>query len=281
MKTAYLEPSAVNWIVDNVTNPSSVRDVLASAGYRPVVGLHVIYELARTFLVQNQEARGRALFSFIRDLDPSVSPGSSNLMMQEITKLRTDAAVLPFLDHVNQVATRAEITRLAAGVFDSVARTFIQTREQDIEKNHPVSMGDYIAGVEDLRSEDTRAVPNFGTFDRAVSFFQPKVPSLIRDMLQSVVSVEEATALAARLNDLPAIRSGVRANLYLMWICISQRVVPAVDKLDDYRHIIEASYCDALVSGDDQLIRTTPKINPALESLRTPELLAGSFVSAG
>ena len=79
----------------------------------------------------------------------------------------------------------------------------------------------------------------------------------------------------------PAIRSGVRANLYLMWICISRRVAPAVDKLDDYRHIIEASYCDALVSGDDQLIRTTPRINPALESLRTPELLAGNVTSAG
>lgn len=272
MTAAYVEPSAINWLVDSQREPGSVARTLSSAGYRPVVGLHVIYELARTFLNPDRQARGQALFAFVRDLEPSVSPGSSNLMAQEVVKLRTGAAVLPFLDHLNQVATRGEITRLASGVFDSVARGFIERREHEIEENHPKMMQEYIASVQALRRDDVKAVPRFGTFDDAVLFFREKVPSIVRDLLRRQVSTAEAATISDRLDQCPAIRSGVMANLYLMWVCISHRVSPAFDKLDDYRHVIEASYCDAIVAGDDQLLRTVPRIQPGLGAIRAADL---------
>lgn len=81
MKTAYLEPSAINWYVNSAYAGEPVGAAMAGCEYRPVIGLHTIYELARTFLSANGHVRGRALFGFVRDLDPAVSPGSSALMV--------------------------------------------------------------------------------------------------------------------------------------------------------------------------------------------------------
>ncbi len=42
-----------------------------------------------------------------------------------------------------------------------------------------------------------------------------------------------------RIDSFPALRAAVNANIYLMFICISQGDVPSKEKLDDYRHFIE------------------------------------------
>jgi len=48
-------------------------------------------------------------------------------------------------------------------------------------------------------------------------------------------------------------------------ICIIHGDIPGKDKIDDYRHIIEASYCDVFITGDAQLQKTVPRINPEVE----------------
>ena len=279
-KAGYLEPSAINWLVDNAPEAASAVSSLRAAGYRPVIGLHTIYELARTFLNPKNDARGQTLFAFIRDLDPSLTPGTRKLMIQEIVSYRTGTAVLPFLDHLDQAATRAEVNRLAAVVFDGVARLFIEARERDIGENYPKVTQGYIRKVVELGSANREAVPRFGTFEAAASFFEPKVPSIIREIVDRGISASEAAALSGQLARLPAIRSAVRANLYLMWICISKKACPAFDKLDDYRHIIEASYCDAIITQDRQLLRTVRKINPWLEPLDVTALCTQEALSA-
>jgi hypothetical protein len=281
MKTAYLEPSAINWYVNSAYAGDVVAAAMAGCGYRPVVGLHTIYELARTFMDANGHVRGQTLFRFVQDLDPAVSPGSSALMVEEIHRLRTGTAVLPFLDHLNQAATRLEIARLAGGVFDDRARGFIERREQEVEEHHPHLMRQYISYVNELRSADSEAVPRLSLFEDAVKRFHRKVPELIRDLVQREVTDREALRLSEQLDHFPAIRSGVRANLYLMWICIANNVVPAFDKLDDYRHIIEASYADALVTEDEQLRRTAPRIHTGLELVAPVTMLSTNTMSAG
>ena len=280
MKTAYLEPSAINWYVNSAYAGDVVATAMAGCGYRPVIGLHTIYELARTFLGVNGHARGQTLFRFVQALDPAISPGSSALMVDEIRRLRTGTAVLPFLDHLNQAATRLEIARLAGGGFDERARGFIQQREQEVEKLHPHLMRQYISYVNELRSEDPAVVPRLSLFEDAVRLFQRKVPELISDLVQRQVTDPEAMRLSEQLDQFPAIRSGVRANLYLMWICIANNAVPAFDKLDDYRHVIEASYSDAFVTEDEQLRRTAPRIHTGLEPVASVTMLSIT-ISAG
>lgn len=271
LRTAYLETSAVNQAVDAGLPGAAARSRLQASGLSPVIGLHVIYELARTFLKPTAHDRAKTLFSFLQDLDPSYASGSSDLMSQEMLKLRTGAAVLPFLDHLNQAATRAEVSRLAAGTFDAKAHAFITRRETELRANHPAATMRYLDSVAELRARNPEAAPKFRTFEDAKRHLAPKIPELIRNVLQASPTQAEAEELAARLDSFPALLAAVNANLYLMLICISQGAVPAAEHLDDYRHAIEGAYCAVLLTADGGLLTVGPQLNPAMEYLRWPQ----------
>jgi hypothetical protein len=57
-----------------------------------------------------------------------------------------------------------------------------------------------------------------------------------------------------------------------MFVWITQSVVPGPDKLDDPRHVLEASYCDAIVIEDQQFRRNANLINPDLKVIRLADL---------
>lgn len=275
MRPAYLETSAINHALRDHHQPADVRARLAAGGLVPVVGLHVIYELAITFLKSAKHDLACRLFTFLRDLDPSYSPGSSGLLIQEVVRLRTGAVVLPFMDHVNQVVTRLEVERLAAGIFDHQARSFIEARETEIREAHPVAMSEYISHVRRLATANPGAVADIRTEDDLLSRLRPKVPSMIREILRGAVSMPEARELFLRLSEFRALRAALYANLALMLTCIDQRVAPADDKLDDYRHVIEAAYCDVLITDDLQLLAKTSVIHPGLNATTLAQVLGG------
>ena len=117
MEKACIEVSVINRAVDAATSGSDLAARLRARGLEPAAGLHVIYELARTFLADDGHDRGRELFKFLQDLDPSFQPWPRNLLSQEVDKLRRGFAVLPFLDHENYLVVKQEIEHLAAGRF--------------------------------------------------------------------------------------------------------------------------------------------------------------------
>ena len=73
--------------------------------------------------------------------------------------------------------------------------------------------------------------------------------------------------LHGRLDEFPAIRSTVRANLYMWAVPLVSGSGVSTDKNDDYRHVVEASYANVFVTGDGQLARTVPRLNPRLRVL--------------
>jgi hypothetical protein len=117
--------------------------------------------------------------------------------------------------------------------------------------------------------------PRPKTFEDVLAEFDDQVPGLIRQLLGDRVTASEATELHARLNEFPALRSVVRANLYLWAIPLMHDAGASRDKNHDYRHVIEASYCEVLITGDEQLARTVPRIYPGLLIIPWSELEAG------
>lgn len=277
MRRAYLETSVINHAVDDLCEPADVRAGCAAAGLIPVVGLHVIYELARTFLSGDSHDRARRLFTFLQILDPSYGPGSSDLLVSEVVRLRTNAAVLPFLSHEDQAATRSEVARLANGTFDDSAKRFIRQKELERRQVEPASMRGYISHVQRVRGTNPATVAGIRTEDDLLSRLKPKMPAMICEILKQSVSVSltEGREFLLRLNDFPALRAAVYANLALMLTCIEQNVPPRVDKLDDYRHVIEAAYCDVLVTDDGQLTVKAKAIRPSLEVIGFADVTSG------
>jgi hypothetical protein len=230
MEKIYFEVSAINRAVDEGRPAGLLHQHLMSRRQTPVVGLHAIYELARTFLHPQGIDRGKALFQFVSELDPSYAPPVDNLLNQEVAKLRSGAAVLPFLDHANQVATRMEVARLASGIFDAKARQFLTLREQEIQHNHPQMMDAYIRHVQRVKQRHPQKLAGMRTFEHVQRYFDQQLPAIIRAILREGITPAEAREFAARLHAFPALRCTVNANLFLMFVCITQGAIPRLDK---------------------------------------------------
>lgn len=273
MKKAYLETSAIDQAERSGLSGANLSSRLRCLGFSPAIGIHTIYELAATFLSPGQETKAAALFSIVRDLDPAYQRPSGSLLQEEVLKLRTGAAVFPFLDHLGHASARTEVGRLAFGIFDERAGQFISERESKIRVEFPNKAADYLQHI--VNTQTQKSVPRIRTFQAAYKYFesQGQLPQLIRGALHNRVTESEARELATRLDAFPAVRSLVRANIYISFIFIANVCKPNDDKIDDYRHIIEASYCDAFITGDKQLLKTVQVIGPHLNPLPADSVL--------
>lgn len=272
MDKAYLEPSIINHAERASVDGTKLASGLKALRLRPVIGLHTIYELARTFLDDAQTTKGARLFRVLSDLNASFVPSTWDLLSQEVLKLRTGAAVIPFLDHLNEAATRTEIARLAAGTLDDRARRFITGREENIKANLPRLSENYLDHVKRTKYEGHHPGLEIRTYDDVLTYFSDELPAMIHEILKGGINAIEAKELALRLDSFPALRSTVRANLYLCFIHIVHSTSPAKDKIDDYRHLIDASYSSAVITDDTQLHKTSPRINPTLNVLSWGDL---------
>lgn len=101
-------------------------------------------------------------------------------------------------------------------------------------------------------------------FDDIVTSFSDQIPNLISLIMNGNLNPCYALQLANNLDTYPAIRSAVRANLYLCYISIKHEQFPGKNRVDDFRHVIEAAYCDAMMVCDDTFSRTIICINPQI-----------------
>jgi hypothetical protein len=266
MQRAYIEPSVINRVADLNLPADCVRDFVAFHGFQPTTGLHTVYELARSFLGGDaaSTARARRLFAILRDLDPSYQPEPGDLLQGEVEKLRRHVPGMSLLEPWKIAATRKEVARLAEGPIDEQARWFIAAKEREKERELEAE-ANHLVLVRSFRSAD-RSIRGLKTFDQVVSYFESRgeIPLSIREILGGAVSLHEAEELAALPSSFPAISAAVRANAYVNFIMTSQGVRPGRDKLDDYKHCFEASYCDAFITADGQQQTAMKAICPAI-----------------
>jgi hypothetical protein len=262
---AYIEASVINRSVDQGYNAISLAENLRVLGCEPVLGLNVIYELAKCFLTDQGIVRGRELFAFVDDLAPTFHRQPQYLMEQEVERFRHGTAVLPFLDYLNHVSTVMEIRRLRAGILSTQMREIIETREADIAANFQNNDALYIRQVDELRAQYPGQVRRFRTYQDVLTQFDPDLHRFVEvniNRYRRLVSPDEARRIAHRIDEFPAIRSLVRTHFYFLFHCLANHIGAGRDKLGDYRHVVEASYCKALSTADGRLTKVAPRINP-------------------
>ncbi len=272
MTDAYIETSSINQALVDTVSGEEISRSLQDLGYRPVVGFHTIYELARTFLNPEQHQTGSDLFKILQGIDCTIVPMTGLLIDKEIIKLRTGAEVLPFLDHANQVSTRYEIEKLSRGIFDATAEQFVATREKERRTNEPIESNQYLEQILEMNRTEPGRFRGIKVFGDALDYFKDAVPSIIQAGVRRDVSSFEAKELSLRLTSFPCIHSLVRANIYLCFIVIRNLTNPAYDRVDDFRQVIDASYCNAFVTNDGQLARTGNQVNTGLCMMRWTDI---------
>ena len=264
---AYIETSIINRSVDQGYDAISLAEKLRVFGYEPVIGLNVIYELAKNFLNDQSTFRGRELFAFVDDLAPTFHWEPRQLMEQEVELFRHGTAVLPFLDHLNQISIVMEVRKLRYGILSTDIRQIIETREADIKANVRKNDDLYITQVNELRAQYPDKDRRFQTYEDVLMQFGPDLHRFVEanaNRSRRLVSAAEARRIAKRVDAFPAIRSVTRAGMYLMFHCLVHGTGAGRDKIGDYRNVAEAAYCTALATADEQLAKTAPRINPEL-----------------
>ena len=166
MKSAYLETNVINKTLDCGISGQDLLKKLNERDLSPKFGIHGIYELARTFLNEESRDRGINLFRIIENLEPTFQPTVNMLLAQEINKLRIGVAVLPFLEPINQIATKQEVLKLARGIFDEKAKAFIIERESNIRKENPIIARSYIDNTVKFREQKKQSKDHPRTFGR-------------------------------------------------------------------------------------------------------------------
>ena len=153
---------------------ATLRAAIEAAGYTPTTGLHTVYELARGYLgdCDSKSLRIATLFRLLRDLQPTFQQHLPDLLKDELLKLRTGAAVLPFLNQLNATSARYEIARLGKGICDERARAFIQAKEQQ-KLAERLAQQEYAAKAESLRKSDP-TVRALKTFSDIWAYFERK-----------------------------------------------------------------------------------------------------------
>ncbi len=267
MEKGFLETSALNRALSLGMDATALTDYLHDNGLDPACGLHVVYELARTF--SGTPEKGKRLFQLLLNLDPTMQPPTDDLLRQELIKLHTGSAVLPFLDHDFHIATKEEITRLSLGIFGEHANEFIESKEAEFRDGYPEWAQRVIRQATQSIDSVVKPHKKIRTADDVYRHFQGtgEDADLIRQAFKDqgdTISALDAKRLAESIADYPAVRSLVMANCYLTSICISQQVVPGADRVFDFRHVIDASYCDSLITFDKGLANAAPTINPDL-----------------
>jgi hypothetical protein len=268
MRKAYLETNAICRAQEANISGTDLRQLLEQKGLTPVVGLHAIYELARTFLNDKNTDTAMQLFTIINELSPEFSNQLGVLMYQEVNKCLNDDDIVPLLIGEEKESAMNEVHKLSIGNFDDKAREFIEERNNNFQIDH-VKISEHNLELFKKNPPSKR----LRTFEDVFTYYENDFPSLIVKIFNDELSEKKALAVIEKIDTYPTIRSNLRAQIYLMFVELVNGVVPNKDKVDDHRHIIEAAYCDAFITNDSQLTNNANKINPNLEIIGWKSLI--------
>ena len=273
-RRAYFETSALDAVLKQGIPVSDIRLQLEARGLSACVGMLTLNECAQPILSDKGDVAG-ALFGIIRDLQPRFPARPVEMYEQEARLLRDGTPVNPFPTKAQEEYERSEVGKLADGYISREFLDLVRDRRKVKFEEWPTSMGKYVAMFKQLRRDSAGEVPKFGSFEQLEALFRgdlPRIISTLPDLRALRLSSDEADLVAANVDRCPAIRSTVYFWLNAMFVCLAHGCAPSVDKVDDWRHVVEASYCDTLITNDAQLLRSMPRLHPTLAPLHVGAL---------
>jgi len=268
VKKAYLETNAICRAQESNLSGVDLRRVLEDKGFVPIIGLHVIYELARTFLKIENTDTAIQLFTVIKELEPEISIQPGILMYQEANNCLTGREITPFLSGEEKQTAVDEVLKLSAGNFDDRAKNFIKERDTNYQQDH-VEVAKKNIELFKISPPEER----LRTFEDIFEFYKNDLSTLLANIFKGKLTNSQALSIIGKINKYPVISARLRAELYLVYVYLVHKAVPANDKVDDHRHLIEAAYCDAFITNDRQIINNSNKISLHLKVVKWDALI--------
>jgi len=255
MKYVYFENSALQKLIDK--HSDKLGQILHDNDYRICISTHNIYEFARCFLQPSTHNLGRNIFHTLSTMDDPryILTPKDIIEKEKYVSEHWGAYPISRKDSLNYTAMKYAICKLAKGL-DDESNEFIKKREKEISINHP-SLS--LKNIKELKKA-SRAYKTFDAFSRLLKH---ELADLYAKMfrLNNIVIILDHPKKYGYINTL------INCQLYLLWINYRHTNVASLDRLDDFRHLINASFSmvDLFVSDDNKLIKLIPELNPYLK----------------
>lgn len=262
MKTVLFETNAISRCLDVSLSGAELSIILQKRNLHPVVNIHSTYELARTFLNPTSHEKGKLLFTILKELNPIISCPTQDLLKREIKKLRDGTTVDFFCSRLLESQAREAIDNVAMGNFTAPYEKFIRDNENKFHSEQ--NMWDKLIPIKKEKKFKSISYEDF-----VKSYMNPtnisKVISHIYQHTEENLTNTETMKFLSEPNSYPALKTLIRAELYLNYLVLTSGNRPAKDKTDDFRHLIDSSYCSALVTNDVKFTSIAPQINGEIE----------------
>jgi hypothetical protein len=259
-RNIYLDTNLWNALCDHTVDPRELSESLAASNASLVLGLHIFYELAKTFRTSTREAleRGRHLFSYLKEFVDSGIPcakENDELLAAEMTALQSRAPTVDaFYCAQDRALLSQGVEKLANGGFDEKAAKFV-------EDQHAFARKIRLSQIQHLESRaDAKQYLKNVSPDKLDQWLQAEASSpagsenLKHHILRRFPEATEIEAIeyASALLVSPASRMArglVRASFYYEWRCAYRDSVPK-DLFDDTYHVLNSVHCDVYATEE-------------------------------
>jgi hypothetical protein len=252
-KLIYLDTNLWNRLLDQGVDPVELLRELKRQNATVVLSGQTVYELTRTF--RTSAARGKELFRYVRLYIEAGIIGTYNnmdLLRAEVRALYARAdSVVAYFDPANYDALKQEVAKLAEGIVDERAWTFLSERKEFATSSRDEQKA-HFEKRPDMRTQ-LLAVPKDGVaawLDEQVSG-DVGAAMLTRHLIRIFESPSTDAALGLLQHPASRIAKAlVRADLYSNWRC-AQRGSNPRDLIDDMYHVLNATYTDVYATAED------------------------------
>lgn len=258
MQIIYLDTNIWNKLFEQNAGPDRLLNALNARNANLAISGQTVYELAKTFAKAPEKAI--KLFQYLKPyVERGVIFARDNMeqLHGEVDALMNGSSGVAAFCAPNEREygeLKAEVDRLAQGIFDQQAQQFIANRQQfaattrSDQKIHFDDKPETKARLQAVSSDqlptwlDQEVVTNIGA-------------AILTDHLRRIYSnVPTATAsqVAQTLLHIPQSRIAkgiVRADLYYNWRCANRDSNPP-DLVDDMYHVLNASYCSVYATAE-------------------------------
>lgn len=276
MRTVYLENNAINRALEAGLSGKVLRVLLERQGMIPVIGITTVVETARELLEPTDPSHCLEKCQILADLCPRIAEQGYRLLQKELAAHRTGVSVSPFVSAPERKSIQKEINEYTHGHMSLARQTYILQRYTRATEGQ---RGFWENVIEKVR-EDKECDPILFRVIRSLCQFEnwirPEFPTAARRILENMgelVTETEATEMVNTLDNYPALRTVIRANVLLKYHAQKNLQPPARNRIWDYHHLAEGSYCNVFVTDDSKLIDHAGYIHPQLQVRRFGEVI--------
>jgi len=274
MKKIYFDSNIYAEIVRRDIKYNQIKDILSRRKLRLIISSLNVFEIASCWKsgdLSNIE-QGIKRFKLIKGLFPCRFLNTiPKILLMELDNLINDVSFSPFCENQEKADFEREIDKFSNGIYDDKAKKFIENRWA--EKSN------------DIQSKISELTKNKGQFKYTNEFkgFLVKNRYLQKLIAEGIVAERVrdisnkdrrkiAEKILSKSRRFPMIVSVIKANLFLDYRVLKFGNL-SHDTLDDLKHLINASYADMFVTGDNKLFDYSKELHPNLETLFQDDFL--------